>query len=123
MWVVPPQRNSFSSRIPHQGQRSCIIGSSLLSRSVGDAGRRCLIYQAPARESLELKGFRELMVAAGGEHVSEGPAAGGNRLEAAGAPAAVDVELGNPRGPDDRTRVVDHIDDPCPLAQQPQPAE
>ena len=45
------------------------------------------------------------------------------RLEAAGAPAAIDVEAGNRRRTDDRRAVGRHVDDAAPVAQHPHPAD
>jgi len=53
------------------------------------------------------------------EHMQrQQPAAGGNRLEAAGAPAAVEVDVLVGRATDDRRRVGRDVDDPGPCAQQ-----
>src|SRR3984885_6411732 len=47
----------------------------------------------------------------------------GNRLEAAGSPAAVQKNALDRRRPDDGRRVRNDIDDPAPLAHQLQLAE
>src|SRR5207249_5527754 len=46
-----------------------------------------------------------------------------NRLEAAGSPATVDVEPRDRSRPDDRARIVYHVDDPGPLPHQAQATE
>src|SRR3546814_17739348 len=55
--------------------------------------------------------------------MGENMAAAGRRLEAAGAPAAIDIEPPDRRPADDRTGVRANVDDTGPLAQHAQPAE
>src|ERR1700730_3072614 len=90
--------------------------------SVRDPCGGGFIDQAPGDEALELERLGELVIAPGCEHVRQGPASGGDCLESAGSPAAVDVQPRDRCGSDDGAGVVDHIDDPGPLPQQPQPA-
>src|SRR5579883_3309170 len=58
-----------------------------------------------------------------GDGVGKDPARARRRFEPAGAPAAIDVEAGDWRQPDDGARIGRAIDDSCPLPQHAQPAE
>src|SRR3546814_10815129 len=55
--------------------------------------------------------------------MGENMAAAGSRLEASGAPAAIDIEPPDRRAADDRTGVRADVDDTRPLAQHAQSAE
>src|SRR5215472_8167450 len=50
-------------------------------------------------------------------------AAGGNRLEATGSPAAIEEDSWRRRRPDDRRRIRNHVYDSAPLPHQLQLAE
>jgi hypothetical protein len=50
-------------------------------------------------------------------------AAGGNRLEAPGSPAAIEEDASRRRGSDDGRRIRDDVDDSAPLPHQLQLAE
>src|SRR5207249_7265234 len=98
--------------------------ASLLPRaSVRDPCGSGFVDQAPGGEALELEGLGELVIASGREHVRERPAAGGDRLESPGSPAAVDVQPRDRSGPDDGARVGPHIDATGHLPRTPQAAE
>ena len=64
---------------------------------VRDAGAGRLVDQAAAREAVEVERPADLVMLAVGEQMGEQPAAGRDRLEAAGAPAAIEVEAGQRR--------------------------
>src|SRR5215470_1014301 len=97
MCASPPQRNSISSRGPHQGQEI-----SSMRVSVRHGSRAVLVDQSAAREALETEGGVERMRLAARDRVREYPARSRRRLEPAGAPAAVQVEAFDRELADDR---------------------
>src|SRR5215469_5493518 len=58
-----------------------------------------------------------------GDGPGEDVAGAGRRLEAAGAPAAIDVETGNRGLADDRRAIGRDIDDAAPIAQHAKASE
>src|SRR5690242_1812457 len=58
-----------------------------------------------------------------GDGMREDPARAGRRLEAAVAPAAVDIEIAQRRPADDGAAIHRHIHDAPPMAHEAQPAE
>src|SRR5262245_65814810 len=95
--------------------------SSTMRSSVGHCRGRRLIDQAAGREAVDPKGGSDWVRLALGNGVGEYVAGTRRRLEAAGAPAAVDIEAGDWRQPDDGRAVGRYVDDAAPIAQHPQP--
>ena len=88
-----------------------------------DPGARSLVDEAPGGEAGKVEGAADLVVRAGREQMREQRAAGGNRLEAAGSPAAIEEDAFRRRRPDDGRGVRNDVDDSAPLAHQLQLAE
>src|SRR5258707_6813125 len=82
-----------------------------------------LVDRVAGGETLEREGLVELVRLVIGDRVSEDPARGRRRLEAAIAPAAVDVEILQRRLADDRAAIHRHVHDAGPMAQHAQAAE
>ena len=91
--------------------------------SMGDGCRRRLVDEAAGAEAVEREGGVDWMRLALGDRVREDVAGARRRLEAAGAPAAVDVEARDRREPDDGRAVGRDIDDAAPVAQHAQARE
>src|SRR5207244_13062261 len=107
-WAWPPEWNSVSSRGPHQGHGISSIfplpprgGGSGRGGSMGHRGRPVLVDQGAGREPLQREGGVQRMRRVVGDRVRIGPAGGGGRLEAAGAPAAVEVQVSDRREAED----------------------
>src|SRR6516162_7972843 len=84
----PRQRNSLSSRTPHQGQD--IRNIDLASVQVGEGADAALIDGALGSEAPEIEVCRGRMWGAVRDQVCRGEAPGRDRLEAAIAPAAIE---------------------------------
>src|SRR5215470_15744014 len=100
MCASPPQRNSTSSRGPHQGQEI-----SNMRASMRHGGGAMLVDEPAAGEALETEGRVERVRLAARDRVSEHPARARRRLEAAGAPASVEIEAFHRELADDRRGV------------------
>src|SRR5437879_12876569 len=91
MCACPPYVNSLSSRGPHQGHSISNILTPYRS-SVSDRGRAMLVDQVAGCEALQRKWRVQLVRAILRDRVREHPARSGRCLEAAGPPAAVQVQ-------------------------------
>src|SRR3546814_953432 len=100
MCASPPQWNSVSARGPQWGQ--AISSISFLEPLVRDGRRAVLVDQEAAAEAVEREGGVQRVRRVLRDGVGEGPAGAGCRLEAAGAPAAVEVEVLHRRLGEDR---------------------
>src|SRR5260221_6114255 len=83
-----------------------------------DAGARRLVDQSARIEAAEIEGRREFVMPAGGEKMGQQKAARRDGLEAAGPPAAVQMQPVDRRRADDRAVIPGDVDDARPLAQQ-----
>ena len=88
-----------------------------------DARARGLVDEATRGEAGKVEGPADLVMRVGRKQMREQCAASGNRLEAAGSPAAVQKNALDRRGPDDGRRIRNDVDDSAPLAHQLQLAE
>src|SRR5580700_4035783 len=91
--------------------------------SMRDGGGRRLVDQIAVPEAVEAEGRVDRMRLVPRYRMGEEMAGAGCRLEAAGAPAAIDVEARDRRLADDRRAVGRDVDDAAPIAQHPQAAE
>src|SRR5215470_4081325 len=89
---------------------------------IGRRPRAALVDHCTAREAIECEGFVERMRPVLRDRMREDEARGRRRLEAAIAPAAVDVEALDRRLADDRAPVHGHVVDAAPEPHHPQPA-
>src|SRR5690606_24279246 len=93
------------------------------ARSVGDAGGAVLVDEVARLEAVEGEGRIDLVRLVVRDRVREGEAGAGGGLEAAGAPATVDVQLVHLGLRDDRRGVGGDVDDPAPGTQHAGPGE
>src|SRR5262245_29992037 len=82
-----------------------------------------LIEGAAREEALKPECRVERVRRVVGDRVREHPARPWRGLEAAVAPASVDIEVVNRQAADDRAAVHGHIDETAPCAQEPQAAD
>src|SRR2546426_7466118 len=113
--AAPPYLNSMSSRSPHQGQ-----GINTLVRHGRGA---MLVDEGPGGESFQGEGRVERVRLSIRDRMRVNPAGGWRRLEAAGAPAAVDEEVLDRCQSEDRRGVRRDIDDARPGPQRMRPLE
>src|SRR6202050_5120971 len=92
-------------------------------RLMRDTGARRLVDKPPDGKTGKVERAADLVMAAGRHQMREQRAAGRNRLEAAGAPAAIQEDPRRRSRSDDRRRIRNDIDDPAPLPHQLQLAE
>src|SRR5262245_3770213 len=95
-------------------------GSSWLPSSMRHRRCNALIDKAAFDETVEAEGLGDGMRPVVENRVSEDEARARNRLEAAGAPAAIDIESLDIGLADDRRAVAGHVDDAAPHAQHAQ---
>src|SRR6516162_8483267 len=91
--------------------------------SMRDAGSAVLVDQIAVGEAVEREGLVQLVRPVLGDGMGEDPAGTRRRLEAAGAPAAVEVEPLDGRLADDRARIRADIHDAAPGPEHAQPGE
>src|SRR5206468_2148533 len=94
---------------------SC-VPSSLMRHRGGDA----FIDQATLDEAVEAERLGDRMRPVIGDRIGEDEARARNGLEAAGAPAAIDIEPLHIGLADDGRAVARHVDDAPPHAQHPE---
>src|SRR5690349_8579150 len=94
-----------------------------MGSSMRDAGGAVLVDQIAVDEAVEGERLVQLVRPVLGQGIGEHPAGAGRGLEAAGAPAAVEIEALNRRLADDRAGIRADIDDAAPGAQHAQAAE
>ena len=90
---------------------------------VRDGGGGGLVDQPAGGEALEREGRVDRVRLVAGDGVGEDVGGARGRLEAAGAPAAVDVEAGDRGLAEDRRAVGGHVDDAAPFPEHPHAAE
>src|SRR5438874_616746 len=90
---------------------------------MGNGCSRRLVDEAAGTEAVERKGGVDGVRLALGDGVREDVAGARRRLEAAGAPAAVDVEARDRRQPDDGRAVGRDVDNAAPVAQHSEARE
>src|SRR5208337_3079573 len=83
-----------------------------------DAGTCGLVDEASRGEAVEVEGAADRVMRAGRHQMREQRPPGGDRLEAAGAPAAVEKDSRRRRRADDWRRIRDDVDDARPLPHQ-----
>src|SRR3546814_14188763 len=86
-------------------------------------GSAVFVDQRAAAEAVEAEGGVQRVRLVMRDGMGENMAAAGRRLEAAGAPAAIDIEPPDRRPADERTGLRANVDDTGPLAQHAPPAE
>ena len=114
----PGRRSGTRSRraSPHQGQ-------GISSISAPPPAAPCSSISAPVVKRSSANGALSACGSPLRDRVREHPARAGRRLEAARAPAAVDVQAVDRRRPDDRRRVGADVDDAGPGPQHARPRE
>src|SRR3546814_593698 len=112
-------------RPPRSTRTDPLFPYTTLFRSplVRDGRRAVLVDQEAAAEAVEREGGVQRVRRVLRDGVGEGPAGAGRRLEAAGAPAAVEVEVLNRRLVEDWAGVRADVDDAAPLPQHAHAAE
>src|SRR5471032_393840 len=94
-----------------------------MGSSMRDAGGAVLVDQIAVDETIEREGLVQLMRPVLGQRVRKDPAGTWGRLEATGAPAAIEIKSLDRRLADDRAGIRTDIDDAAPCAQHTQAAE
>src|SRR5258708_35856330 len=89
-----------------------------LSMEIGLGALPFFVYRVARRETVEPIGCRDFVRPICRDKMGKGQARGGRRLEAAVAPAAVEVEPVDRRVVDDRRAVHRHIRDAAPAPEQ-----
>src|SRR5580692_12350888 len=89
----------------------------MLQRSMRDCRGGGFVDESAGAKAVEGEGGGERMRLAPGDRMREHMARARRRLEAAGAPAAIDEKAGNRRLGDDRRAVRRDVDDAAPVAQ------
>src|SRR5690606_15951444 len=93
---------------------------SLLMR---DARACRLVDETPGDEAVEVEWPADLVMLSRRQQMRRQPATRRDRLETAGAPAAIEIKPRQRRWADDRRGIRYHVDDTRPLAQHLQLAE
>ena len=116
------------AKAAHLGPLSAFAGRGVAKPAtppalMRDARAGGFVDEAAGLEAVEVEGAADRVMRAGREEMGEQRPAGGNRLEAAGSPAAIEEDARDRRGSDDRRGIRDDIDDAAPLPHQLQLAE
>src|ERR1700691_2653520 len=99
------------------------LGSSGSSMKVRLGADPLFIDDAPRREAIEAIGGGDRMRLALCDEMREAPSGRRRRLEAAVAPASVQIESANRRAVDDRRSVHRHVHETAPVTQHTDAAE
>src|ERR671927_824270 len=111
--------NSASSRAPQWGQGISSMASVISRRRPGAT----LVDGMSSGEPLQREAFVQRMRTILSNGVGENPAGTGCRLEAAIAPAGIEIEIIDGRLADDRATVHRHVHDAGPFAHLPHASE